>query len=503
MNKLLGFWLGNNDKELHIRYSGFIRFVPLVLSGGFFLVTILLHAFGPTDWKITNPGKLYPFLLLCAVSLSGGYTLAVFKGKTASRRMELNNGRILTVGALVFLALFFPLCYVTTGKWFPDVYLGITNTGAAYQLAKYYSATGPKFFFYLRILLSPFIFIVMPMTLFFFPKLTRPQKVLGISVIVLNVALGVAQGVNKHVADICMQLVLVLAILLFSAGKRTRKENAVYCFKLVTLILVICVSFVLYYSNTMSNRIATDIVTQQKPGVSTPTDNDSQGGNAEKPGHSEGMKPEDIFLQQPQVDQQTIQNAMNGYANFSVGEARESAFWDAVIPERLKPIINYMISYFCHGYNGLSYAMDQEFTSSFGLGFSDFIRHNFARFFGGADLEEAVYQRTYMAKLEKLGWKTGLMWSSFFIYPASDISFLGTVVLVFLIGYLFGLSWKDTVETQNPFACAAFFGFTTMVFYFSANNQMFQSGESCVAFCVILAAWIASRFIIKRREKQK
>ena len=270
--------------------------------------------------------------------------------------------------------------------------------------------------------------------------------------------------------------------MLFSCNEKSPKKRTAYRIKLILLILIICLTFVLYYTNSMNNRIATDI----------------------QLGATDSSSPddfEDLIAQKPKVNQEAIADTMNTYSSFSVGTSRQSAFWDTIIPERLKPTVNFLISYFCHGYNGLSLAMDEDFTSSFGLGFSDFIRHNFARFFGGTDFENTIYQRTYMAKIEKYGWTTGLMWSSFFIFPASDISFPGTILLVFLIGYLFGLSWKDTITTENPFACAALLSFCTMIFYFSANNQMFQTGENCLAFCVILFAWILSRTIHYKKAK--
>ena len=481
MKKILSFFTRNNDTALAMPYEGVVRFVPLVICGGFFFVTILLHAFGPTDWGIQNPFALYSFLFLCLFALIGGYLLATFKGKTGEGKVNLNAGNILTVGAVVFLLLFFPLCRLTTGKWFPDVYFGITNTGAAYRLTKYYSDIAPNFLFYLRIALSPVLFVVMPITFFFFPKLSKVQKALGISTIALNVALGIAQGVNKHVADLCMQLILVLIILLFCGGKKTKKERLIYCAKILALILVICALFVLYYWNSMNNRVATDIQLAESGEISE-------------------EKLEENLSKKPRVDTEKLNATMGSYATFSTGKDRNWAFWNAVLPGKLKPAANFLISYFCHGYNGLSYAMEEEFTSSYGLGFSDFIRHNAMRFFGGTEAEENIYARTYMAKIEEQGWQTGPVWSSFFIFPASDISFPGTILLVFIIGYLFGLSWKDTLCTQNPFACAVFLGFSTMVFYFSANNQMFQGGENCTAFCALLLLWILSR-IFTQREK--
>jgi hypothetical protein len=105
-----------------------------------------------------------------------------------------------------------------------------------------------------------------------------------------------------------------------------------------------------------------------------------------------------------------------------------------------------------------------------------------------------------MGKIEKYGWETGAVWSTFFIFPASDISFPGTVLLVLVIGFLLGLSWKDVVVTGDPFAAVTFMGFVTMVFYFSANNQMFQTGEACIGFLVSIAVWCVCRRIGKRRK---
>ena len=471
MKKLLSCFRGNNDSPLTLQHSGLVRFVPLLLSGGFFAVTIFLYAFGPLDWHVVNPEKLYPFLLLCLAALAGGYVLATIKGRTVHCRLKLNVGWILLIGGIVFLALFFPLTKLTTGKWFPDIYRGITNTGYAYQLTKHISADAPKLFFYVRIVLAPFIYLVAPITLLFWKRLPLAGKILGISVIVLNIALGIAQGVNKHVADIVIQLILVLCLFLFAKREGTTKEKWLYRSKVIIGILLICVAFLLYYANSMQNRVSMDA-----------TIGDS----------NINIEDEEI---KPDVDDDTVNDLIGNYATFSVATERENSLWNVILPQKIKPIATYLTSYFCHGYTGLSLAMEEDFTSSYGLGFSDFLRHNVSKLFGGQAFEDKIYENTYMHKIaESHGWETGSVWSSFFIFPASDISFPGTILLVFLIGFLFGLSWKDTLQTGNPFAAAVFIGFITMIFFFSANNQMFQTGENFTAFVGVFVAWLATRW---------
>ncbi|MBO5249079.1 MAG: hypothetical protein J6B54_07355 [Clostridia bacterium] len=484
MKKLLSFFRGDNDSPLTLQYRGLVRYVPLLLSGGFFALTIFLYAFGPLDWHVINPEKLYPFLLLCLVALIGGYVLATVKGRAVRCKRSFNVGWILLVGGIIFLVLFFPLTKITTGKWFPDVYRGITNTGYAYQVTKYFSATAPKLFFYIRIILSPFIYMVTPLTLLYWRRLPLAGKILGTSVIVLNISLGIAQGVNKHVADIVIQLVLVLCLFLFAKHDGTRKEKWMYRGKILVGILLICITFLLYYGNVMRNRVSMDIAV-------------GDGSiNIE-----EAIDPEDEI--RPEVDKDKVNDLIGDYATFSVSTERENSLWDVILPQKIKPTVTFLTSYFCHGYTGLSLAMEREFTSSYGLGFSDFLRHNVSKLFGGQEFEDKMYENTYMYKIAQSNdWVTGKVWSSFFIFPASDVSFPGTILVVFLIGFLFGLSWKDTLQSGNPFAAATFIGFITMVFFFSANNQMFQSGESFTAFVGVIAAWLLTRwFFGEKRAK--
>lgn len=473
-NAWAGLWLGNTPSPLGMSYAGITRFSPLLVVGGFFVATILLFAFGPLDWHLKNSLKLYSFLAACVLALSGGYLLAVYKTKTPEKKSLINIEKLLILGVIVYLALYIPTVYITTGKFFPDIYTGITNTGLAYQTNKLLNETASPLVLYIRMLLSPAMIFVTPITIYFLPKLSKKGKILGILVIVLTTFLGIAQGINKNVADITAQLVLALVILFLGQSGETKKKIWANRVKILSVILAVCLLFVLYYANSMTNRVTNDL--QNDPALK-----------------------EEVGNKGDELKEEEITDALNSVAQFSFATQKENYFLDKILPARAVSIVSFLSSYLSHGYNGLSLAMEEDFTSTYGLGFSDFFRHNFLKVVGQTEIEDNIKDQTYYGKIVDEGWPTGVVWASFFVYPASDIGFIATILLVALIGFFLGLSWKHALTTQNPFALASFFGFSTMIFYFSANNQMFQGGENFIGFIAMLLLWAVTHIYYQKK----
>ena len=463
-------WFGNTDTPLNMAYAGVTRFAPLLVVGGFFVVTILLFAFGPLEWNVSNPLKLYGFLAACVLALVGGYVLAVYKTKTPRKQARVNIEKLLLIGVIVYLVMYIPTVYITTGKFYPDIYTGITNTGLAYRTNKMMNETASPLVLYVRMLVSPLMIFVTPIAIYFISKLSKKAKILGISVIVLTTFLGIAQGINKNVADITAQMVLALLILFFAGNGETRKKIWAHRMKILAIIMVVCLLFVLYYANSMTNRVSADL-----------EDDPSFGDDLDS------------------SEEDKITDALSTVAQFSFGVQKEGYFLDKILPARAVSIVSFLASYLSHGYKGLSFALDSEFTSTYGLGFSDFFRHNFLKVIGFGGAEDAVEVQTYYGKIGEKSWPTGAVWSTFFVYPASDIGFILTILLVAVIGFLFGLSWKHALTTQNPFALTAFFGFSTMIFYFSANNQMFQGGENFIGFVAMLLLWAITHVYYQKK----
>lgn len=478
---LNNMYVGDSPNPLRFEFSGIMRFIPLIVCGGFFLFTILIFAFGPLDWNINNPFQLYTFLILCCVSLILGYSIAIKKGKTAPLKLNLNINNLLITCSIVYFIIYIPTLLVTTGKWYPDIVEGILDTGKAYRNTKFLNENSSQFALYIRMLLSPFLIMVTPVTLFFMPKLSKLGKVLGWIVIVLTVCMSISQGMNKACADFTAQIVLFLCMLFFTKNRKKEKKSIqkhsyiFYRLRMLLVILSVCILFFVYYSTTMHNRVSTDLSNNDNSQETTSSE-DSLVGN--------------------------VDDSITSYSTFGFSTIKEDYLLFKVVPKRLQPTAMFLSSYISHGYKGLSIAMEEEFTSTYGLGFSDFFRHNFLKIVGETESEKEIISQTYYGKTSDSSWETGSFWSTFFVYPASDISFIGTILLVFLIGYLFALSWKDALSTENPFAITTFFCFCTMIFYFSANNQMFQGGENFIGFSSMLILWAMSRCLIFKKAKK-
>ena len=145
--------------------------------------------------------------------------------------------------------------------------------------------------------------------------------------------------------------------------------------------------------------------------------------------------------------------------------------------------------YLTPGYYALSLALREPFVPMFGVGNSTFLYRQAARLTGDNEILKAPYP----VRIEKYGWDSDGLWSSIYPWIASDVSFPGTIVIVYLIGRLFALAWLDTLAGANPFAVVMFSQFLIMLFYFPANNQLLQSGEGFAAFWVTLFLWWRTR----------
>jgi hypothetical protein len=437
-------------------FAGVTRYVPLVVTLGLFLVSWSLLVLGPIDWHLTDPARVHVFLVCATLAFVAGYGVAVRRRRTttAPGRSPLDASALVVAGAVVYLLLYVPVTWTTTGDLVPNVWHGLRDAGSAYAENKRLNESATPVFLYVRMLVAPLTILLFPLTLFLWPRLSRPARVLGALCVLLSVALTIAQGINRGVAEFSGQLVLFLVLVAGSSLSRERRGRLLR--SLVGIALVVSCFFA-YYAATMNSRIEAD-------------------GAADETSSSED------------TDERMRDTAMIGVA----ATREDNVFFD-LVPPALQSEGLILSSYLTHGYRGLSLAMDEDFTPTWGLGFSEFYRHNLLRVAGQADREEAVEARTYAGKLIDQGWPDGMVWSTFFVHPAADIGFPGVVVLMALIGFALGLSWRDTLERADPLAAGVFFHLCILVFYLPANNQLFQGGELAIGFTVLTVAWLALR----------
>jgi hypothetical protein len=449
--------LRDNDAPLLFGFAGGTRYVPLLAGAGLFVIAILLSIFGPIDWQMDNASEVYGFLVACLLAMVAGYWWAVRrKGgeRPSGGRWPLPQASaIVVLGSVLYLLLYPLLVYDSTGQWFPNVVEGLTHPGQAYAGKAAAELQIPQYAVYLGTLIAPLTIAVLPLTLFFWPRLSRLARVLGVAVILATLALGVARAVNQDVGELCGYLVLFL-VLVASTGRegRGRWKRVGTCLVGAGLVGGL---FLTYYHVVISGRVEADSVASSHH------------------------------------HHQTLNDAMRNQALASLGTTRTDSVFYSVVPAAAQPTGSVFTSYLTQGYKGLSLAMDAPWHPTYGLGFSTFIRHNVSRILG-LD-ENAVEARTYEGQLDAEGWTAGVQWSTFFIHPASDLTFFGVIPLMALIGFAFGASWRDTCTRADPLACVVFFYLGIQVLYLSANNQLYQGGQLAIGFTVALVAWLVLR----------
>lgn len=456
-------WASARDGQgTPFEFTGFTRLVPLVVCGGLFAVSIAAAFIGPIDWRFANPGAVSGFLLACFFALVSGYlvvTLRKSSATTAPGRV-VNPSSLVILGGAIFIVLFPFVTQITTGQWFPDVVLGLTNAGEAYANTKHLNQSNDPAVLYVKMLAGPLTLPILPVTLFLWRRLSLPARVVGIICTALSVALNISQGTANGVAEMCGVAILFFGLVIASSFSKAHWRRIP---KALVAIALIAVMFVGYYSTIMRSRLSADIERSNPAGAS-----------------ADGADPEQVSA------------TMTDVSYFGASLRPDSIFY-LVVPKPIQPIGTLLDNYLTQGYRGLSLAMQEPFTSTYGLGFSEFFRHNILKLTGRSADEKAVVANTYAGKISEHGWPVGRLWASFFVHPAADIGFPGVVALMFLIGLVFGLSWRDLVARGDPLAAAVFVQLCLLLFYLSANNQLFQGGERAIGFTVLLVVWLVLR----------
>ena len=480
----------NDEKKLktEIEYKGIAKYMPLIVCGGFYLLTILLFAFGPFDWNISNSKDLYLFLSFSLIALIVGYIL----GATIKRKkkfLNVNVNHIMYLSFAIYIIMYILNCYITTGKLYPDIIRGLFDSGTAYRISHSTLSGLSTYVFYLSIVATPFTSFIMPFLFIYYKSLNLKSKIMGFTVIFLNLAIGIAQGVINSYAVLAFQVIMFLLIYLFSNIKN--KSKIKIC-SIILSILLIGTSFLFYYKIVMSNRLIADTLPENNI---VEKNNDKLSDNANKNEINNKKRKHS----KNNYSEEEINDMLLSSAQYISQTSIKNNYFYSFLPNSIKDNINHIVSYVTHGYKGLSFALSKNFTSSYGLGFSDFFRHNFLKIIGKSNIENQIYQRTYMYKIMEDGWETGAVWSTFFIFPASDIGFVLTIILVMFIGFIFSLSWRDALESKNIFASVLFINLCMIICFFCANNVYFQNGGSFLTIFFMGICYIITR--LKGKEE--
>ena len=405
-----------------------IRFFSIYVAA-----TLFVFAFGPWPWPSRSSPEVYLYMFFVLVAMNLGYR------RGGARRCGRYVGStspvgLYRIGLYLSLLLFVPtLLWRTGGEYKLSLEL-LLNPAVAYARSHDIdNFLGIAWIEYIRIIVSVYLAMVLPLMIVFWEKLTSLDRMLGVLAVLLEVFLWLAVGTNKGIGDLLIGL-FWMSIL---------RTNASFQFgKLIRVGLITIPVFVLFAVFFTQGQIG------RNDGYSVQTELHALNIRADR---------DNVFVRDlPEV-------AQNGVIAFS--------------------------SYFVQGYQGLALSFEQPFEFTWGGGHSRFLATYMDKYLG-LDIERT----TYPARVEAAtGWDSKVHWHTMFPWWASDVTFVGAVVLVYFFAYYLTLAWKDSLLTRNPFAISLSLQLATLFTFMSANNQAFQSGPAVVGFWVTFVMWLRMR----------
>src|SRR5258708_38058009 len=149
-----------------------IRLLPILFFFVYLNFTVFLFAFGPWPWPVKDGLKLYVFLAFAHFALLGGFLSAAF-GQPGKYYGKWKIESLVKASLVVTLLLLIPTSLARTGKLLPDIVFGLTNPGAAYSSSILWRSHWTVFTSveYIRILIGPLLFLLFPLTLYYWQML--------------------------------------------------------------------------------------------------------------------------------------------------------------------------------------------------------------------------------------------------------------------------------------------------------------------------------------------
>ncbi len=461
--------------------SGTYLRLPIYLTVIYLIASLIIYVLCPYNWPTKMPGLFWTLNVLYIAALAGGYFLGQ-KWRFSLKLMDWNpkTEKILYVvlsvlsifNFVVYLILVFRnygLATLDFGELFTQMGKGLKNPGYGYymhymrqQRLDGTDVVGGTAFTVFNLGWS---FLKMPIIILgvlYFRKLKIYGKIFTVAYLALVVVYYVSIGTNIQFLHVILLVLLPVILELFDlgyAGKLTPKK----LIKPISLVLVCGVLFAGYFGymiQSRSNTYGYDVDEYQIAGLS-PT---------EKPGETE--EPEET-----ENSDQTVENQV------------------PVAPKptsKLEKLWMSGSSYLTQGYYGMSQALTVDWTPMYGFGNSMFVVNIIS-----GNIKD-IDQYTYQVKLEPFGWDSDVRWHSIYTWIANDVSFYGVVVVMLLIGLIFGMMFKDAIVGKNPFARASVFFYILMMLFIPCNNQVGQTADNLLGFLMLILLWL----LCKKQENK-
>jgi hypothetical protein len=424
---------------------------PIIFFEIYLSISLILFIFGPWPWPISDKTNLILYLIFSQFIIFIGYikgwssTKKLYANSTIEEKnCEIKNGiLLLKISLFVSAFLLIPTSLSRTGNILPNIIDGITNPGLVYNNNTERLESGNPFIYveYIRLLVSIFLISLWPLTIVYWTYLSIFLKISCLTIIMGNLSIYVATGTNKGLADFIITLPWLI-LLANVASKRGFKISKLY---LVSSAFILIFIFMLLFTFGQLQR---------------------SGGVADKGVMNLGS--ELIYANSDKIQPYLNENIIKGYESIT--------------------------RYLGSGYYALSLALKVDSPSTLGLGNSMFIARNAdsvfdTNFFTDESLPGRLESEFEFSRTQ--------LWHSIYTWLASDFGFVGTALLLGFFSYLLAVSWGSSLIKSSPYMIVMQYMLLIMFYYIPANNQIFQTGETCIGF-IMLVLFIMVKKLKKR-----
>jgi hypothetical protein len=422
--------------------------LPLAIVFGYVVATFLLFLAWPIDWPIytfVNWAWLVAYVSLClAVVGIGAHRGSAGRTRVTAPLPYLSV--LLPLGAVAAALLLIPSSVVYTGLHPWDLIDALKDQGAAYrrmQQQLLLTSGERDNIVAIRAALAPLTYAILPLGIARWSSIGWRGRASVAVIVTTAVVFSILRGTDKELADL---FVVGIAAAFVSVGRNMAMGKAdrnliQRTWKLAALAVLFLVFAQSLFTERKEQRL---------------------GGFVSRTSVCANNSRICADLDNPAIS------------------------W---LPLRQRFGVTVFILSTCSGYYGLELAMEKSFDSSFGLGHSPASLSVYEAITG----DPTLHKRTYTYRNGADGWSEDYYWSTLIAWIANDVGFAGAVLVLALLGFMWGKWWREAAAGMSDPAAVLFALSTTMIFYLPANDQVLASYDGYTTFLFWLGLWFWHR----------
>lgn len=418
-----------------------LRRLPLMLVMSWLVLTYVAFLLWPINWPIYRTSQwwgLSAYVALCFLSLGVMFWFGS-GGRSTIRIFQPVRFTVLT-GAVASILLLTPLSILYTGRGPWEIMAALADQSEAYSYLQgqvFQRDSADRVASLISALAGPVVFAVIPLGVIYWTRMTAVLRGAVIGAVLAAIVLSIMRGTDRELANL---LIVGGSALLVSIGRGATFSGRTFSIVKKYWKPAILIAIFVY--------VAAIAFTERKAG---------RLGSEDKA---------------------------------CAGNLRICADLDAPALKWMGDTPTFGLSFFVitvsQGYYGLALGMEKDFQPTWGIGHSPALLSVYSTMTG----DFQAPGRTYTSRNGFEGWSDQNYWSTMILWVANDVGFAGAIVVLLLLGFLWGRAWRDATFGRNDPAAVFFCACMSILVYLPANNQFFQTFDGYTTFFGWLIVWL-------------